>query len=127
MLKEWQTSFNERGIHFDAIDVLPFDSATAALKHRDGDPKLLARVRFTGMANTNRATNAKHNMVANFFEGNNTVLELPASIPEGDLSQCYDSYGFKITVASRTQSSLSPSHQDAQAYWLAHDWYTKSH
>ncbi|KAJ3959042.1 hypothetical protein N0V92_004374 [Colletotrichum tropicale] len=55
------------------ISVLPFDEEVAALEKRDdADPKLLARIHFSGLVDSE--TGKKHEIIANHFEGNNTVL-----------------------------------------------------
>lgn len=125
----WEQSLVESGISFDSIEVEPFNASDATLARRDGDPRLLARVRFIGLLDAE--TGHKHEIVANHFEGNNTVLHLPGSSQESviagaggsaSLAKRYDGAGFKVSYTTRIQSKLTYSHQQEMAGFLANSW-----
>ncbi|KAK6217118.1 hypothetical protein QIS74_07232 [Colletotrichum tabaci] len=104
--------------------VLPHDAEDAALERRDGDPKLLTRIHFSGVVDSE--TGRKHEIIANHFEGNNTVLHLPAldqaAMASRDLSKRVGAAGFKISYTTRAQSLLTRSHQQEMSGCIASAW-----
>ncbi|TDZ22216.1 hypothetical protein Cob_v004930 [Colletotrichum orbiculare MAFF 240422] len=88
------------------------------------DPKLLARIHFSGLVDSE--TGKKHEIIANHFEGNNTVLHLPGldqqALASRDLSKRVGAAGFKISYTTRVQSLLTRSHQQEMSGFVASAW-----
>ncbi|KAH0429341.1 hypothetical protein CcaCcLH18_08463 [Colletotrichum camelliae] len=125
MRSHWENTLVDAGLAFDSISVLPFDEEVASLEKRDdADPKLLARIHFSGLVEDE--TGKKHEIIANHFEGNNTVLHLPMQSQEElasrDLSKRVDGAGFKISYTTRKLSLLTYSHQSEMAGFIASAW-----
>ncbi|OBR07103.1 hypothetical protein CH63R_08624 [Colletotrichum higginsianum IMI 349063] len=124
MLQGWESAFIDSGLVYASIEVLPHDAEDAALERRDGDPKLLTRIHFSGVVDSE--TGRKHEIIANYFEGNNTVLHLPAleqaAMASRDLSKCVGATGFKISYTTRAQSLLTRSHQQEMSGYIASAW-----
>ncbi|KAF4904107.1 hypothetical protein CGCVW01_v013041 [Colletotrichum viniferum] len=106
MRSYWENTLIDTGLAFDSVSVLPFDEEVAALENQkrdDADPKLLARIHFSGRVD--EETGKKHEIIANHFEGNNTVLHLPGlnqeELASRDLSKRADVAGFKISYTTR--------------------------
>lgn len=128
--KWWEDALTDSWISFDSIDPEPFDASEAALSRRSGDPRLLARIRFTGLLDDD--TGLKYDIIANHFEGNNTVLHLLGSTQEnvvegaggnvGPAKRSEDP-GLKIAYSTNIQSQLSRSEQREMAGYLAYSWY----
>ncbi|KZL66149.1 hypothetical protein CT0861_11227, partial [Colletotrichum tofieldiae] len=119
----WEQKFIDSGLTYDSIEVLPFDPEAAALDKRNGEPKLLGRIYFSGIVDD---AGNKHEIIANHFEGNNTVLNLPglnqATLASRDLSKRVDGAGFKISYTTRGHSLLTRSHQQEMSAMFASSW-----
>lgn len=128
----WEQTLGASGLSFDSIDAEPLDASHATvISRRDGEPQLLARVRFTGLLDAETGT--KHNIVANHYEGNNTVLHLPMGGRESAMSAAAaaggasglttgSDPGFKISYTTRQTSGLRSDDQQEMARYLAMRW-----
>ncbi|TDZ41192.1 hypothetical protein CTRI78_v009892 [Colletotrichum trifolii] len=121
----WENALISDGLAFESVKVIPFDAEDAALEKRDdGDPKLLARIHFSGLVDSE--TGKKHEIIANHFEGNKTVLHLPGldqqALASRDLSKRVGAAGFKISYTTRVQSLLTRSHQQEMSGFVASAW-----
>ncbi|KAE9580764.1 hypothetical protein CGCF415_v000634 [Colletotrichum fructicola] len=125
MRSYWENTLIDTGLAFDSVSVLPFDEEVAALEKRDdADPKLLARIHFSGLVDSE--TGKKHEIIANHFEGNNTVLHLPGlnqeELASRDLSKRAGAAGFKISYTTRKLSLLTRSHQSEMSGFISAAW-----
>lgn len=128
LVEWWQAGLATSEVSADTVEILPFDGEDASLVRRNGDPQLLARVLLSGVQDPE--TGSKHDIIVNHFEGNNTVLHIPASGQSNIVSRAtklnkrVDGYGFKISYTTRLRSLLSASHQQEMAGFLAAGWLT---
>ncbi|KAF6834962.1 hypothetical protein CPLU01_04639 [Colletotrichum plurivorum] len=121
----WENALIGDGLTFESVEVIPFDAEDAALEKRDdGDPKLLARIHFSGLVGNE--TGKKHEIIADHFEGNDTVLHLPGldqeALASRDLSKRVGAAAFQISYTTRVQSLLTRSHQQEMSGFVASAW-----
>ncbi|KAF6819955.1 hypothetical protein CSOJ01_01023 [Colletotrichum sojae] len=121
----WENALIGDSLTAESVEVIPFDAEDAALEKRDdGDPKLLSRIRCSGLVDNE--TGKKHEIIVNHSESNNTVLHLPGldqeALASRDLSKRVGAAGFKISCTTRVQSLLTRSHQQEMSGFVASAW-----
>ncbi|TKW50798.1 hypothetical protein CTA1_6626 [Colletotrichum tanaceti] len=107
MRNSWENALISDGLTFELVKVIPFDAEDAAFEKRDdGDPKLLARIHFSGLVD---------------HETHLPGLDQKA-LASRDLSKRVGAAGFKISYTTRVQSLLTRSHQQEMSMFVASAW-----
>lgn len=110
----------DANINYDEVSSVPLNVTEESLMRRDGDPRLVSRVRLSGVAFDGQS---KQDMVVNHFEDGNTLLHLPVNpATGGELQKRGGHYGFKVSYTTRRRSLLTDAHKKEMAHAGAAYW-----